>query len=172
MQYLTKDTHSGRDMAQRLDRIDVRMLDELQRDARISVVELAERVSLTPTPCGRRLQKLERDGLIAGYVALLDQARVGLPVNAFVEVKLVRERKNEARIFEERVRDLPEVMECYAMSGGYDYLLRVVSADLEQYNRFLRDQLLEIESVDTVQTSFALERLIYRTSLPLRQLEG
>ena len=82
------------------------------------------------------------------------------------------ERKNEARIFEERVRDLPEVMECYAMSGGYDYLLRVVSADLEQYNRFLRDQLLEIESVDTVQTSFALVRLIYRTSLPLRQLEG
>jgi Lrp/AsnC family leucine-responsive transcriptional regulator len=154
-----------------LDRTDVRMLDHLQRDARISVVQLAQRVSLTPTPCARRLQKLEREGLIAGYVTLLDQARAGLPVNAFVEVKLVRERKDEAKLFEERIHNLPEVMECYAMSGGYDYLLRVVSADLEQYNRFLRDQLLEIASVDTVQTSFALERLIYRTSLPLTQLE-
>ncbi len=127
-------------------------------------------MALTPTPCARRLHNLERAGVIGAYVALLDQAKVGLPVTAFVEVKLTREHEDEALAFEAAVRTYPEVMECYAMSGGYDYLLRVVVADLAGYHAFLRERLLALRMVDAVQTGFALDRVVHRTSLPLSQL--
>lgn len=151
----------------RLDAIDLKILAELQANARISIASLAKRVSLTPTPCARRVQQLEEAGVIRSYVALLDQAALGLPVNAFVEVRLVREGKVEVAEFESAVHRCPEVMECWAMSGGYDYLLRVVAADLDDYNRFLRDSLLSLACVDHVETSFALQRVVDRTALPL-----
>lgn len=152
----------------RLDHIDLKILAELQANARLSIAALAKRVALTPTPCARRVQQLEAAGVIRAYVALLDQAMLGLPVNAFVEVRLVREGAVEVAEFESAVHRHPEVMECWAMSGGYDYLLRVVTADLESYNRFLRDELLALRCVDHVETSFALQRVVERTALPLR----
>jgi len=154
----------------RIDKTDVRILKEMQSDARISVAELAKRVALTPTPCARRLQQLEQAGVIKGYVAVLDQAALGLPVDAFVEVRLTREGKAEVAEFESRVHEYPQVMQCWALSGGSDYLLHVVTADLEGYNRFLRDELLSLGCVDHVQTGFALQRVVDRTALPLQQL--
>ena len=155
----------------RIDKTDLRILNELQADARISVAELAKRVALTSTPCARRLQQLEESGVIKAYVALLDQAALGLPVDAFVEVRLTREGKAEVAEFESRVHSYPEVMQCWALSGGSDYLLRVVAADLEGYNRFLRDELLSLGCVDHVQTGFALQRVVDRTALPLSHLQ-
>ena len=154
----------------RLDKTDIRILNEMQSDARISVAELAKRVALTPTPCARRLQQLEQAGVIKSYVAVLDQAALGLPVDAFVEVRLTREGKAEVAEFESRVHAYPEVMQCWALSGGSDYLLHVVAPDLEGYNRFLRNELLSLGCVDHVQTGFALQRVVDRTALPLQHL--
>lgn len=154
-----------------MDKTDIRILELLQQNARMSVVELAEKVNLTPTPCARRIQNLEKEGFIQGYVGLLDQSRLGLSVNAFVELRLVREKEDEIADFESAVARLPEVMECYALSGGHDYLLRVVAPDLASYHRFLREKLLTIRAVDAIQTSFALDRVIYRTVLPLDHLK-
>jgi Lrp/AsnC family leucine-responsive transcriptional regulator len=154
----------------RLDKTDLRMLGELQSDARISVAELAKRVALTPTPCARRLEQLESAGVIKSYVALLDQAALGLPVDAFVEVRLTREGKAEVAEFESKVHGYPQVMQCWALSGGSDYLLRVVAPDLEGYNRFLRDDLLSLGCIDHVETGFALQRVVDRTALPLAHL--
>jgi Lrp/AsnC family leucine-responsive transcriptional regulator len=157
-------------MAIDLDKTDLKILGELQADARISVAELAKRVALTPTPCARRLQQLEEAGVIRSYVAVLDQTALGLPVDAFVEVRLTREGKAEVAEFESKIHAYPEIMQCWALSGGSDYLLRVVAPDLEGYNRFLRDQLLSLGCVDHVQTGFALQRVVDRTALPLRHL--
>lgn len=154
----------------RVDRTDLLILEALQTNARISIAELAQRVSLTATPCARRVQQLERAGLIKAYVTVLDQEALGLPVNAFVEVRLTREGKAEVVEFESAVARYPEVIECWAMSGGYDYLLRVVTHDLDGYNRFLRNELLALGCVDHVETGFALQRVIERTRLPLTEL--
>lgn len=154
-----------------MDRTDLKILQALQEDARMSITDLAERVSLTPTPCARRVQNLEKNGYLKNYVGLLDQSKVGLSVNAFVEVRLIREREDEMLAFENTIRQYEEIMECYVLSGGQDYLLRVVAPDLETYHRFLREKLLSIRAVDSVQTSFALDRVIYRTSLPLNHLK-
>jgi Lrp/AsnC family leucine-responsive transcriptional regulator len=153
-----------------LDRIDLRILEELQSNARISIAELAKRVALTATPCARRVQLLEAAGFIRAYATLLDQAALGLPVNAFVEVRLVRESKAEVAEFESAMNRYPEVMECWAMSGGYDYLLRVVTPDLDGYNSFLRHRLLNLGCVDHVETGFALQGVVNRTTLPLKHL--
>src|SRR5690606_39325350 len=148
------------------------ILAELQANARISIASLAKRVSLTPTPCARRVRQLGEACVIRACVALLGKAALGLPVNAFVAVRLVREGKVEVAEFESAVLRCPEVMECWAMSGGYDYLLRVVASDLDGYNRFLRETLLSLACVDHVETSFALQRVVDRTALPLPSTSG
>jgi Lrp/AsnC family leucine-responsive transcriptional regulator len=153
-----------------LDAIDLKILRELQTNARISIATLAKNVALTATPCARRVQQLEKAGYIKGYVTLLDQSLLGLPVNAFAEVRLTREGKKEVAEFEAAVYRFPAVIECWAMSGSYDYLLRVVTPDLESYNRFLRNELLSLGCIDHVETSFALARVVDRTTLPLTQL--
>lgn len=155
-----------------LDKIDLHILEELQRNGRLTISELAGRVSLTATPCSRRVQQLEAAGYVDAYVAVLDQNRLGLPVNAFAEVRLVREGKKEVAEFETAVHRRAEVMQCWAMSGRYDYLLHVVTSDLEHYNRFLREHLLKLGCVDHVETSFALQRVLARTALPLEHLPG
>lgn len=155
-----------------LDRIDLKILRELQSNARLSIADLAGRVSLTATPCARRVQQLETAGCIDKYATLLNQSAIGLPVNAFVEVRLTRERQQEIAEFEAAVRSYRDVIECWAMSGGYDYLLRVTSPDLDSYNKFLRTKLLRLGCVDHVETNFALERVLYSTALPLDHLEN
>ena len=150
-----------------LDEVDRRIINCLQSDARLTIVELAERVGLSPTPCARRIKILERSGVISRYVTLLDQKSVGLPVSVFVNVTLERQVEQALEGFEKTILERPEVMECYLMTGDADYLLRVVTSDLESYERFLVDHLTRIPGVSSIKSSFSLKQVSYRTALPL-----
>jgi DNA-binding Lrp family transcriptional regulator len=150
-----------------LDATDYRLLRHLQENARLTNVELAERVGLSPSPCLRRLKRLEADGVIKGYMTLVDQNSIGLPVSVFVSVALKQQTEVALEEFEARIRALPQVMECYLMTGTADYLLRVVTADLAAYERFLKDHLTRIPAIASIQSSFALKQVSFRTALPL-----
>ena len=150
-----------------LDAIDRRILDRLQQDGRVSNVELANDVGISASPCWRRVRELERRGVISAYVALVDAAAVGLPVSVFVQVTLERQIETALETFETAVRERPEVMECYLMTGDADYLLRVVVSDLPTYEAFLKDHLTRIPGIANIKSSFALNQVKYRTSLPL-----
>jgi len=153
----------------RLDRIDHAILDHLQRQGRATSAEVAEVAGLSPSPAHRRQRLLEQSGIIRGYVALLDQDRVGLAVNVFVSVRLSAQTEELLAQFEQAIAGLDEVMECYMMSGASDYLLRVVAPDLGAYETFLRTKLARIAGVRGVESAFALKRVVYRTNLPLRR---
>ena len=150
-----------------LDAIDRRILRHLQENARISNVELARAVGLSPSPCSRRVRDLEVAGIVKEYVTLIDPAAANLPVSVFISVTLDKQVERDLEVFESAVRDLPEVMECYLMTGDADYLLRVVIADLEAYKGFLMDHLTRIPGVANIRSSFALKQVKYRTALPL-----
>jgi Lrp/AsnC family leucine-responsive transcriptional regulator len=154
----------------KLDTIDCSILKTLQENARISNVELAEKINLSPSPCLRRVRRLESEGAISSYVTLLDPAEVGLPVSVFVQVSLERQVDNALENFEREIVARPEVMECYLMTGDSDYLLRVVAPDLEAYQRFLLEHLTRISGVASIKSSIALKQLSYRTALPLAHL--
>jgi Lrp/AsnC family leucine-responsive transcriptional regulator len=160
---------AGSSTRMRLDRIDYAILDHLQRDGRATSGELAEAAGLSASPALRRQKLLEEDGTIRRYVVLLDQDRVGLPVSVFVSVRLQAQTDEHLAAFEKAVAELPEVMECYVMSGASDYLLRVVAPDLGAYEEFLRTRLTRIPGVRGVESGFALKRVVYRTNLPLRR---
>jgi len=153
-----------------IDGTDRRILDLLQDDARLTNVDLAQKVGLSPSPCLRRVRLLEEGGVIRRYVTLLDPAQVGLPVSVFVQVTLERQVETALQQFEDAVRQHPEVMECYLMTGDADYLLRVVAPDLESYQRFLLDHLTRIPGVASIKSSFALKQVSYRTALPLNHI--
>jgi Lrp/AsnC family leucine-responsive transcriptional regulator len=159
---------AGTPSEMRLDRIDYTILEHLQRDGRATSGELADAAGLSASPALRRQKLLEDDGIIRRYVALLDQDRVGLPVNVFVSVRLQAQTDDHLAAFEKAVTELPEVMECYVMSGASDYLLRVVAPDLGAYEEFLRTRLTRMPGVRGVESAFALKRVVYRTNLPLR----
>lgn len=150
-----------------LDDIDRRILAELQRNGRISNAALAEAVNLSPSPCLRRVRALEERGIIRQYATLIDPAAVGLPLNVFVRVTLAQQIEHNLEIFEKTIRQRPEVMECYLMTGDSDYHLRVVVPDLPAYERFLMDHLTRIPGVANIRSSFALKQVSYRTALPL-----
>ena len=150
-----------------LDAIDRRILDRLQENGRVSNVELANDVGISSSPCWRRVRELEKRGVISGYVALVDAAAVGLPVSVFVQVTLERQIEAALETFEAAVKQRPEVMECYLMTGDADYLLRVVVSDLPTYEAFLKDHLTRIPGIANIKSSFALNQVKYRTSLPL-----
>ena len=150
-----------------LDNIDRRILTALQNNARISNVELARMVGLSPSPCLRRVKTLEDCGVIQRYVSLLDQGAVGFPVSVFVNVTLERQVESALEQFEAAIGKRPEVLECYLMTGDADYLLRVVTSDLASYERFLVDHLTRIPGVSSIKSSFALKQVSYRTALPL-----
>jgi DNA-binding Lrp family transcriptional regulator len=150
-----------------LDDIDRRILTALQENARISNVELAEQVGISPSPCWRRVRDLEQKDIIARYVTLLEPANIGLPVSVFVQVSLERQVEAALETFERAVAGWPEVMECYLMTGDADYLLRVVVADLDAYHRFLVDHVTRVPGVSSIKSSFALKQVKYRTALPL-----
>ena len=156
------------DLAQRaLDRIDRRILAELQQNARLTNTELAERAGISASPCWRRVRQLEQDGVIERYVTLLNPARLGLGVSVFVQVRLATQIESALEVFESAILARPEVMECYLMTGDADYLLRVVVADLGAYERFLMDHLTRVPGVANIRSSFALRSVKYRTDLPL-----
>ena len=150
-----------------LDVVDRRILAVLQENARISNVDLAEQVGMSPSPCWRRVKTLEDSGVIAKHVSLVDPAAVGLPVSVFVQVTLERQIETALETFEQTVLARPEVMECYLMTGDSDYLLRVVVSDLSAYERFLMDHLTRLNGVASIKSSFALKQVKYRTALPL-----
>ena len=150
-----------------LDAIDRQILENLQNDARMRNVELAEKVGLSPSPCLRRIGNLEETGVIRGYATLVAAEAVGLPVSVFVSVTLEKQIEKTLEKFEKEIHARPEVMECYLMTGEADYLLRVVTADLSAYERFLIEHLTRIPGVASIKSSFALKQVAYRTALPI-----
>jgi len=152
----------------KLDRIDQALLVELQRDGRLSNRELAERIHLSESACLRRVRALEEAGVIDRYAALVSQSRVGLPGNVFVSITLNRQEQADLRAFEEAVRRVPEVMECYLMTGQQDYLLRVVVSDAADFERLHSQHLTRLPGVARVHSSFALRTVRKSTELPLR----
>lgn len=152
---------------QALDRIDRRIVDALQRDGRLANNELAAQVNLSPSPCLRRVRSLEEAGVIKGYVALVDPAKVGLNMLAYVSVKLEKKGQMPAEDFASAVETWSEVTECYSMTGDMDYLLRVQVEDLDHFSRFIMGKLLKQSGVADVKSSFALQRVKETTVLPV-----
>lgn len=150
-----------------LDDINRKILRALQSDGKISVGDLAEKVGLSPSPCARRVRLLEKNGVIKGYAAIVDQKKVGLPISAFASIKLERQREEDLDRFEETVSRWPEVLDCYLMTGQRDYLMRIVAADLEAYERFIKDKLTRLENIASIETSFALGQVKRSEVLPL-----
>ena len=154
-----------------LDRYDLKILAELQRDARVSNQELAERIGLSPSPCSRRVKQLEDDGLILRQVALLDRKKLGLTLTAYVLVGMDRHTPERFEHFEQAIRQWPEVLECSLVTGmDADYQLKVVVPDMEHYQQFLLGRLTRVEGVTSVRSSFVLNQVVSSTQLPLSHL--
>ena len=154
---------SGFDM----DNIDRRILAELQRQGDVPIQELGERVGLSHTPCWRRVKRLEERGVIKRRVALLDAEQLDLAVNVFVNVNLRRHQENALNRFEAAVQEIPEIVECYTVSGETDFLLRVVVADVTAYEHLLKATLVHLPEVGNLTSTFALRQVKYTTALPL-----
>ena len=150
-----------------LDNIDWKILTILQSDAAIANIDLAEQVCLSPSPCSRRVKNLERLGFINRRVTLIDPQRAGLPVTVFVQVTLHHQIKKDLDRFATQVTQWPEVMECYLMTGDFDYLMRVVTPDLQAYQTFLDEKLTAVDGVEHIKSSFSLKPICYKTELPL-----
>ena len=150
-----------------LDRYDRAILSALQQDGRLSNVQLAGRVNLSESACLRRVRGLEQSGFIERYVALLNQKKVGVGGTVFVHIALRREEQSELAAFEEAVQDIPEIMECYLMTGEFDYLLRVVVSDMADFERLHNEALTRLPGVARVNSSVALRTVRKTTELPL-----
>ena len=150
-----------------LDRTDQRLLAALQDDARLTVAELAERVSLSTSPCWRRVRRLEQAGYIAGYHAQLSATRLGYGITAFVSVVMGSHTRDVARAFEAAVQDIPQVIACHNVSGEYDFLLEVVASDLATYGEFARSVLQALPGVRELHSSFSLMSIKATRQLPL-----
>ncbi|MDJ0906422.1 MAG: Lrp/AsnC family transcriptional regulator [Woeseiaceae bacterium] len=151
-----------------MDRYDRHILEALQQDGRISNKQLAEQVNLSESACLRRVRALEDGGTIQRYVAMLSQDKVGVSGDVLVHIGLHREEQSELAAFEEAVRQIPEVMECYLMTGEFDYLLRVVVADMADFERIHKEELTRLPGVARVNSSVAIRKVLKRTALPLR----
>jgi Lrp/AsnC family leucine-responsive transcriptional regulator len=150
-----------------LDDTDRRILNVLQRRGRVSNAELAEAVNLSPSACHRRVQRLERDGYIRDYVALLNARKVGLPTTVFVEITLQAQADEVLEAFETAVAKVPDVLECHLMAGSADYILKVVAEDTEDFARIHRQYLTRLPGVAQMQSSFALRTVFKTTALPV-----
>lgn len=150
-----------------IDAFDLKILDRLQSDGRVTNQHLSEEIGLSPSPCLRRVRLLEENGVITGYVALVNPSAIGLSVTAFVRVRLDQQDDRHLALFEKAVASFPEVMECYLMTGEADYQLRVLVGSLGEFEDFLRHKLTRIHGVAQVTTSFALRPVVYRTALPV-----
>jgi Lrp/AsnC family leucine-responsive transcriptional regulator len=155
-----------------LDSIDQRILEALQQDARLSSQDLAEQVNLTPSPCWRRVKRLEEQGVIRGYRADLDAERLGFVVTAFVSVMLETHRADMGEAFESAVGAIPEVLRCHNISGRYDYLLEVVAPDLQHFGEFARNRLRTLPGVKEIYSSFVLKDVKQGRQLPIRSSQA
>ncbi|WP_428926921.1 Lrp/AsnC family transcriptional regulator [Marinibacterium sp. SX1] len=150
-----------------LDTIDRRILAALQRKGRISNADLSAQVNLSPSACHRRVQRLETEGYIRGYVAMLDARKLGVPTTVFVEIKLQGQTDEVLDAFEKAVARIPDVLECHLMAGAADYILKVVAEDTEDFARIHRQHLARLPGVVQMQSSFALRTVFKTTALPV-----
>lgn len=156
----------------KLDRIDKRILTEMQANGRITNLELADKVGLSPTPCSRRVRQLEESGVIERHVTLLNQARLGLNITAMISITMDRHTPERFESFERQLREFPEVVECSIVTGqSADYLLKAVLPDMTYYEEFLLGRLTRIEGVTGVHSSFVLRKVIAKTELPLEHID-
>lgn len=149
------------------DKTDRRILELIQADASLSASEIAEQVNLSQPPCWRRIKRLEDEGYIDRRVAMLNRKNLGLNVVLYTEVKLTANGRHSIKEFEEKIRSFPEVTECYVMLGRVDFLLRIVTRDVESYETFFRDHLSQLPGVQDINSSVALSEVKYTTELPL-----
>jgi Lrp/AsnC family leucine-responsive transcriptional regulator len=153
------------------DRFDARILAALQRDGRVPVVELAEAIGLSPTPCARRIKALETMGAIEGYAAILNPARVGLEVLAIVQVKLTEHTDETVARFEKEIQHMDEVTKCFAMTGSYDFILEVYGKDLEALTSVVLKKLIRVPNVRDMQSSVVLATVKRTVRIPLGHLQ-
>ena len=152
------------------DRIDQRILDALQADGRLSNVDLAERVGLSPSPCLRRVKQLEDAGMIDGYRAVLNRKAVGLGLTVFVEMKVGKHSRDNAAMLQDALMAIPEVVSCHMVSGVSDFLAEVVVPDLEAYERLMTDKILTLATIEDVRSNFAIRTIKTNGALPLGHL--
>jgi Lrp/AsnC family leucine-responsive transcriptional regulator len=150
-----------------LDTVDCRLLAALQRKGRMSNAELSEKVNLSPSACHRRVQRMEAEGYIKDYVALLDARKMGMPTTVFVEITLQGQADEVLDAFEKAVARVPDVLECHLMAGTADYILKVVAEDTEDFARIHRQYLARLPGVAQMQSSFALRTVFKTTALPV-----
>jgi DNA-binding Lrp family transcriptional regulator len=149
-----------------MDSKDRQILRELQGDGRLTNQELSERVNLSPSPCLRRVRLLEEQGVIRGYTALVDQKSWGLPVTVFIRIKLERHGDEAVNAFEQAIISMPQVIDCWLMTGRSDYLLRVIASDLDDYEHFVRRELQRVPGIASIDTSFAYGSVKHAQVLP------
>ena len=149
-----------------MDAMDRKILSALQADGRLSVTDLAERVGLSPTPCARRMARMEADGIITGYAARVDAAKLGYGITVFVFVELERQSQKTLQEFERAIKRFPEVMECHLMTGSRDILLKIATSDLTAFDEFLENSLLRVEGIRSTRTSFSLRSMVTREVAP------
>ena len=154
-------------MPEVLDAVDARILDLIQHDAALSVAEIAERVGLSSSPCWRRIKRLEDVGVIRGRVTLLDREQLGLGFEVYAEIKLVLPNKDNLEAFERAVAVWPEVTQCATVTGGMDYVLRIVTRDIHGFDDFLRDRLLSLGLVSNVESRIVVRSVKNATTVPL-----
>lgn len=150
-----------------MDRIDRRLLAHLQLNGRASNLELAQAVGLSPAQCHRRHRRLEEKGYIAGYAARLDAVRLNLGVVAFIDVAMEKGHIRDLKKFTDVIVDLPEILECYSVTGDFDYVIKVVARDLKSLSTFLMEKLMRLPGVNSVRSSICLDELKCTTALPL-----
>ncbi|MAW58630.1 MAG: ArsR family transcriptional regulator [Alphaproteobacteria bacterium] len=150
-----------------MDYIEYKLLNSLQKNARLTNLELAKQVGLSASPCLRRVKTLEENGIITGYSAIINQNKVNLSVNVFVQVSLERQSEERLQIFEEKIMEYEEVMEAYLMTGEADYLLRIVVKDLQAYEKFLKDNLTQIKGIASIRSYFSLKQVTRKYNLPI-----
>jgi Lrp/AsnC family transcriptional regulator, leucine-responsive regulatory protein len=150
-----------------LDEIDCSILNALQQEGRISIIDLAERVGLSATPCARRVKHLEDEGVIERYTAVLNPRVLGKRLDVFVNVRLRSSTSEAIEIFERAIKSMPEVVECYLVTGNYDYLVHIKVADIDDFKSYVRERLSGIASVGETVSSIALEQTKHTTSIAL-----
>ena len=151
-----------------MDKIDKKIVFELQKNGRLSNFDLAEKVGLSPSPCLRRIKNLEKKKIISGYTAIIDEELFGYPITAFVSVRLENQTDGTLKVFEEGISHLDEVVDCWLVTGNRDYLLRVVAKNLKTYEKFMREDLTKIIGIASIETNFALGSVKTKQPLPIK----
>ena len=146
---------------------DIQILDALQRDGSLTTQEIADQVNISQSPCWRRINRLEEQGLIRQRVVLLDREKLGMEVVVFATINLTTQGKDNLEVFEQEVEVLPEVMECYTMAGAWDYMLKIVARDIRHYEMFVREKLTKLTNIGEVHSHIAVTEIKNSTILPL-----